>query len=340
MKVAVLFGGTSAERNVSIASAAQIVGALRETKHHVTAVDTAKGILDPEAEKKILHADVAVAPPSQEALAACQADNSFINNLAALQNFEVIFLALHGGTGEDGTIQAALDLVGVPYTGTGHMASAIAMDKDIAKRLFKRTNIPTANWLMAPVSHEEVANELRYPLVVKPNNQGSTIGLTIVKHSQGLETALETAHRFSQEVMIEQYIPGRELTVGILNNRPLAVGEIFPKGEFFDYESKYQRGGAQEIFPADLAEDQKNRVQGLALKAHQTLKLQGYSRIDFRMDPDGEFWCLEANTLPGMTHNSLLPQSAKAMGISFPELCDQICQLAVEYHQKSDSPAA
>ncbi|MBF0276349.1 MAG: D-alanine--D-alanine ligase [SAR324 cluster bacterium] len=340
MKIAVLFGGTSTERDVSIASAAQIVAALRKSDHLVTAVDTAKGILSLAEEEQILRTDVSADPPSDEELAACQADNYFVKNLAKLQEFDVIFFALHGGTGEDGTIQAALDLLGVPYTGTGHMASSIAMDKDIAKRLFIRNEIPTAKWLMAPVSHEEVENVMKYPVVVKPNNQGSTIGLTIVKHPQGLETAIETAYHFSDEVMIEQYIPGRELTVGILNDRPLAVGEIFPKGDHFDYESKYQKGGAEEIFPANLGEDEKKRIQELALNAHRALKLKGYSRVDFRMDPDGEFWCLEANTLPGMTSSSLLPQSAKAEGIAFPELCDQICQLALQQaHRNTISPA-
>jgi D-alanine-D-alanine ligase len=212
------------------------------------------------------------------------------------------------------------------------------MDKDISKRLFRAAHIPTPEWLMTPADAAEVEGRLGYPLVVKANKQGSTIGLTIVKSPRDLTSAIEVAYRYDDEVMIEQFIPGRELTVGVLRDRALAVGEIIPKrGEIFDYESKYQEGGAEEIFPADLTPEQTATLQELALRAHRTLKLRDYSRVDFRMDPKGGFWCLEVNTLPGMTATSLLPQSAKAMGIGFSELCDQICRLAIDRHRKKPS---
>ena len=330
MKVAVLFGGSSAERDVSVASAVEIVGALREANHEVTAVDMAYGILSHEEESRFLLAEIPEEPPPEETLALYQKDTTFLQKIHQLQAFDIVFLGLHGGSGEDGTIQAALDLAGIPYTASGPMASALAMDKDISKRLFQATGIKTAPWLMAPASHQALEATLGYPLVVKPNKQGSTVGLTIVNDPQSLEPAIEKAARFGQEVLLEAYVAGRELTVGVLHNEPLAVGEIFPKfGDFFDYRSKYQQGGAEEIFPALLTDAERKTIQNLALKVHQTLKLRGYSRVDFRMDEAGAFWCLEANTLPGMAASSLLPQAARAVGISFPELCDRICKLGI-----------
>jgi len=188
--------------------------------------------------------------------------------------------------------------------------------------------------VMAPADASLVGERLGWPVVVKPNRQGSTVGLTVVKRPQDLDAAVELASRYDPEVMIEQFIPGRELTVGILGDEALPVGEIIPKHEIFDYECKYQDGMAEEIFPADLGEDEARAIQLLALKTHRALKLTGYSRVDFRMDADGTFWCLEANTLPGMTATSLLPKAARAAGISFPELCERICELAIEEHRR------
>lgn len=332
MRIAVLFGGTSEERDVSIASGAQVLRALREAGHDVIAVDTALGVLGPVEEERLLRSGVAPLPPGEEELSLIRhGSHGALAETAELRQVDVVFLALHGGTGEDGTLQALLDLTGIPYTGSGHMASANAMDKDIAKRLFRAAGIPTPDWLMAPVTPDQVESELGYPVVVKPNKQGSTVGLTVVKTPGELEEALATAYRYDDEVMLERFVPGREVTVGILMDTPLAVGEIIlRKGEIFDYESKYQAGGAEEVFPADLDEQTTAEVKRLGLLVHRTLKLEGYSRVDFRLDSSGELWCLEANTLPGMTSTSLLPQSAKAVGISFPELCDRICRLALE----------
>ena len=335
MKIAVLFGGTSSERDVSVASGAQVVKALHEAGHEVLAVDTARGALSPAEQERLLSTGVAARPPQEEELALLRSEPGALTKAQAFRDVDVVFLALHGGTGEDGTIQAFLDLAGIPYTGSGHFGSANAMDKDIAKRLFRAADIPTPDWRMAPINPAEIAKHFRFPVVVKANKQGSTIGLTIVQRPEGLSTAIEEAYRYDDEVMVEQFIAGRELTVGVLEDRALAVGEIIPKrAEIFDYESKYQPGGAEEIFPADLSPAQTATVQELALKAHRALKLQDYSRVDFRMDAQGGFWCLEANTLPGMTATSLLPQSAKTMGIPFADLCDRICRLALERHRK------
>lgn len=335
MKIAVLFGGTSAERDVSVASGAQVVKVLQDAGHDVLAVDTSRGVLSSGEQERLLATGVAPEPPRQEYLAVIRSDVAAFTRSTALKDVDVVFLALHGGTGEDGTIQAFLDLAGIPYTGSGHLGSANAMDKDIAKRLFRDANIPTPDWLMAPVDPDEVELRLGYPVVVKPNKQGSTIGLTVVGNPAELDAAIDLAYRYDDEVMVEQYIAGREFTVGILQDRPLAVGEIISNNaDIFDYESKYQAGGAQEIFPADLTPDETVAVQQLALHAHRALKLRDYSRVDFRRDAHGNFWCLEVNTLPGMTATSLLPQSAKAEGIGFPELCDRICRIAIARQQR------
>ena len=240
----------------------------------------------------------------------------------------MVFLALHGGAGEDGTVQALLDSVGVRYTGSGHMASAIAMDKEISKILFRAANVSTADWMMAPQSVDAVAKTVGFPAVVKPSKQGSTVGLTVVKASADYAAAVELAARYDDEVMIEAFVPGRELTVGILDGEALPTGEIIPRHEIFDYECKYTPGMSQEIFPADLPASVAAECGRLSLLAHHALKLGGYSRVDFRLTPRGEILCLEVNTLPGMTATSLLPQSARAAGIEFPELCDRICRIS------------
>jgi D-alanine-D-alanine ligase len=330
MKIAVLFGGTSEERDVSIASAAQIVPILRSLGHEVFAVDTATGRLPPAEERKMLEASVAVTPPSSKEIATMRDRAKTLSPAAFnIQDVDVVFLALHGGAGEDGRIQAMLDLAGLAYTGSNHIASAAAMDKDLSKRLFRSVGVPTANWMMAPAKAEEVARQLSWPVIVKPNKQGSTVGLSVVREPDQLAAAIERARAFDSEVMIEQFIPGREFTVGVLEGKALPVGEIIPPGEVFDYASKYPAGGAREVIPASLPASEAQVLQRYALLAHNVLKLGVYSRIDFRRDPGGNVWCLEANSLPGMTATSLLPQAAKAAGISFPELLERICRGAV-----------
>ena len=330
MKIVVLFGGMSEERDVSIASAAQVIPALRGLGHEVLAVDTATGRLEGPAEQRLLTSGVAPQPPSDSALAGMRRGApALATGVADVGDVDVVFLALHGGAGEDGRIQAVLDLAGLAYTGSNHIASATAMDKDLSMRLFRAAGVPTADWRMAPVTAQEIAGGLGWPVVVKPNKQGSTVGLSVVRAPDALAAALSLAQRYDDEVMVERFIPGRELTVGVLEGRALPVGEIIAPGEVFDYRAKYQAGGAREIFPADLAPDVAARVQQLAERAHAALKLGAYSRIDFRMDPGGGMWCLEANSLPGMTAASLLPQAARAAGIGFPQLLERICTAAL-----------
>jgi D-alanine-D-alanine ligase len=327
MKVTVLTGGTSSERDVAIASAVQVVRALRSRGHAVAVVDTARGYIPETDEPNVLSASVARKPPAIDELVALERGLllSGLAGLPVVREADVLFLALHGGRGEDGTLQAVLDVMGVPYTGSGALASGLAMDKDVAKRLFRAAGIPTADWLMAPADPAAVAEQLGWPVVVKPSKQGSTVGLSIIREPGELQAAIELAARYDDEIMLEAFIPGRELTVGILDGRALAVGEIIPRHEIFDYECKYTPGMSQEIFPADLPEAVAAECGRLGILAHQVLKLGGYSRVDFRLTPTGELVCLEVNTLPGMTSTSLMPQSAAAVGIPFPELCERIC---------------
>ena len=331
MRIAVLFGGTSEERDVSIASAAQIIPALRARGHEVFGVDTATGRLPPADEAKLLAKRIAAEPPTSAAMGLVRSRASSLTTSAFdIRGADVVFLALHGGAGEDGRLQAMLDLAGLSYTGSNHIASAAAMDKDFAKRLFRSVGVPTADWLMSPVVAADVEKFLSWPVIVKPSKQGSTVGLSIVRQPEDLLAAIAAANMFDDEVMVERFIAGREFTVGILDGAALPVGEIISPGEIFDYQSKYQVGGAREVFPADISSTESAQLQDYALRAHRVLKLGSYSRIDFRRDADGQFWCLEANSLPGMTATSLLPQAAQAAGIGFAALLERICTGAVK----------
>lgn len=331
MKAAVLFGGTSAERDVSIASGTQVVRALREAGADVVAVDTARGVLAREDEEELLSAGVSPAPPEAERTDMLRTgDVTALTRSPAFEGTDVVFVALHGGAGEDGTLQALLDMVGLPYTGSGHLGSALAMDKDVSKHLFRAAGVPTPDWLMAPADAATAEAALGFPLIVKPSKQGSTVGLSVVRRPDDLEAAVAEAYRYDDEVMLERYVDGRELTVPVLGDEALPVGEIVTEREIFDYECKYQPGMADEIFPADLPPEVEARARELGLRAHRALKLRGYSRVDFRMDARGGLWCLEINTAPGMTAMSLFPKGARAAGLEFPQLCDRICRLALD----------
>jgi D-alanine-D-alanine ligase len=334
MRVTVLTGGATPERAVAFASASQIVAALRSRNHDVRVVDLAseagRGMLDDRGEQELLGGEVGLTPPSVEALAERERQmlSEGLADLEAVQNADVLFLAVHGGALEGGTLQAVLDVIGVPYTGSGPLASALAMDKDLSKRLFRATGVPVPAWFMAPVSPEDVTTALGWPVIIKPSKQGSSVGLTLVKKAQDLASAVKLADRYDDEVMAEQFIPGTELTVGVLGDVPLPVGQILPKHELFDYETKYTPGMSEETFPARIDTLLARQLQEYALMAHRALKLSGYSRIDFRVSPEGDIFCLEANSLPGMTRTSLFPQAAQAAGIPFPELCERIANLA------------
>ena len=338
MLITVLLGGVSAERDVSLSSGLRIAVALRSRGHTVTCLDPAVGVMSRETEAALLAGGVGSAPPSLEALAGLKFKSlsPVLGTLPEVRDADCVFLALHGGQGEDGTVQAVLDMAGVPYTGSGHLASALAMDKHLSKVVLRAAGVATANWLMSPpegLDPDEVGRHLDWPVIVKPSKQGSTVGLSIVRAPNELAAAITEAFRFDDEVMVERFVPGQELTVGVLGDLVLPTIEIKPVKELYDYECKYTPGMAEE-FVAELSSDTQSKLADQARRAFTALKLGGYARIDFRLDPQGQPWCLEANTLPGMTPTSLIPRAAQAADILFPDLCERIVQLALESSRK------
>ncbi len=329
-RVTVLTGGSTPERDVAFAGAAQVVQALRQRGHQVTVVDTVEGPLSAAGERRYLVPSVGRTPPTEAELRLLEERElgPRLVDLPEIAEADLVFLVVHGRPGEGGTLQALLEAAGIAYTGSGPLGSALAMDKDVAKRLLRWAGVPTAAWVMWPAATSDI-EALGLPLVVKPSKVGSTVGLTLARARAEIEPAVETALRFDDEVMLERFIPGREITCGVLGDRSLAVGEILPSHDIFDYECKYTPGMSREIFPADLPGPVAAKVQSDALTVHRSLKLRDFSRVDFRLSPDGTPFCLEANTLPGLTQTSLLPQSAAAVGIDFAELCDTICRLTL-----------
>ena len=337
MNIVVLMGGTSAEREISLRTGSGIAHALRARGHEVTAVDAANGaVLLPGTETQ-----AAALPPDAEApdagrLAPARRKNTSILGSAPLRDAELVFIALHGGAGEDGTIQALLDLAGKTYTGSGMLASAMAMDKAVSKRIFEHAGIPTPAWRLyrrregRVPDAEAVLAVGGYPVVVKPNDEGSTFGLTIVHGPEALAPAYAEALRFSDQVLLEAFIPGRELTVAVLGEQVLPVVEIRPRSGLYDFESKYTAGKSEYFCPADLPEAKTYEVQELSLRACRALDTQDVARVDFRLAPDGTPYCLEVNTIPGMTPTSLVPMAAKAIGMSFEDLCERIAALALD----------
>lgn len=300
MKIAVLMGGTSAEREVSLASGTGIVKALRERGHEVYTVDTARGFIPPDQEGDLLPGGVKSAPPAEmeNALPLLQ-----LGQVEQLRAAEVAFLALHGGEGEDGTIQAYLQLLGIRYTGSRPLGSGIAMDKDVTKRLLRDAQVPTLPWRVARApgfgyDPDTVEDLVGIPCVVKPSREGSSVGLHVVKDREQLDAAVKDASQYDTEVMIERYAKGRELTVSILGDQALPPVEIRPKKGIYDYESKYTPGMTEYLCPAPLDEEVVAQMQAYALRAFKVLKLRGYARIDFILAQE-QLWCLEANTLPG-----------------------------------------
>ncbi|MBC8087239.1 MAG: D-alanine--D-alanine ligase [Phycisphaerae bacterium] len=348
MNITVLLGGVSAERDVSLSSGLRIAIGLRENGHTVTCLDPAEGVLTRAKEDELLASGVGTMPPSLEALAGLSSRSlsPVLGTLPEITGADCVFIALHGGQGEDGTVQAILDMAGVPYTGSGHLASALAMDKHLSKVVMRAAGVATADWLMAPhpssgkeLLAEDVGIFLGWPVIVKPSKQGSTVGLSIVRNPSSLAAAVREAFRYDDEVMVERFVPGRELTVAVVGGKVLPTIEIEPVKELYDYECKYTPGMARE-FVAELTADAHTMLAEQALKAFGSLKLRGYARLDFRLDPSGQSWCLEANTLPGMTPTSLIPQAAAAAGVLFPELCERIVQLALQYPPSASAPTS
>ncbi len=337
MRIVVLMGGASSEREVSLVSGAEVAKALREKGHEVIEMDV-KGVLDPHSATAGRQGTGSPGPSpgagGSEILALPGEDLcGFVAN-PDVRASEVVFIALHGGAGENGTVQALLDIMGKPYTGSGMLACALAMDKFLSKRVFENVGIPTPAWRGvgdADVrSVEEAVTSLGgLPVVTKPRDQGSTVGVSIVRETAELGPAIDLALRYSSDVLVESYVPGREITVGILGEKPLPVLEIVPKSGFYDYECKYTKGKTKYIVPAKVDEAVAEDARDIAVRAHTVLGCADFSRVDFRLPHDGRPQCLEVNTVPGMTGMSLVPMAARATGIDFPELVDEICRLAL-----------
>ncbi|MDF2521377.1 MAG: D-alanine--D-alanine ligase [Clostridia bacterium] len=344
MKIVVLAGGLSPERDVSLSSGSLIANALREAGHRVLLLDVYEGTSSDENDLEKLFQDKTgipysykvpkTAPDLEEIKRRNNNGDALIgeNVLKLCQAADIVFIALHGAMGENGQIQAAFDVMGIKYTGTGYIGSLLAMDKDISKKLMSQSGIPTAEWAVfegTGISAAAVEDKVGLPCVVKPCSSGSSIGVSIVDSIDELEAALNAAKLVEPQILVEKKVAGREFSVGILEGKALPVIEIIPKQGFYDYANKYQSGCTEEICPANLSVEDTLRVQCLALRTHEVLRLGTYSRVDFIMDEKGEFICLEANTLPGMTPTSLIPQEALAGGISYVELCNKIVQLSL-----------
>jgi D-alanine-D-alanine ligase len=340
MKILVLAGGLSHERDVSLSSGSLAANALMAKGHRVALVDLYFGIeserdifFDGSSGKKYSY-QVTRREPDLAVIKERNGNRDALigpNVIEACMGSDLVFMALHGGIGENGQIQAVFDCHRVRYTGSGYIGSLLAMDKDLAKQIMRQNGIPTADWRLAAArgaDAKSLIEDLGLPLVVKPCRSGSSIGVSIANDPFELEAAILAAGHYESTLLAERKITGREFSVGILDGRPLPVIEIKPRIGFYNYENKYQAGAAEEICPAELSEQQAEELRRLALKTHRALKLGSYSRIDFILDEDRGPFCLEANTLPGLTPTSLLPQEAAAAGICYEDLCDKIAKLA------------
>jgi len=332
MKVTVLLGGDSPERDVSLASGRGIVQALRGRGHEALPLDPA---LPLERQIEPDHVHIAERPPGTlDPLPPEKALDWLRSPL--LLDADVVFVGLHGGAGENGTVQALLEAAGVAYTGTGVLGSALAMNKDRSKAIFRIEGVQTAEHLILrrgdpPGDVRRLVEErLGFPVVVKPNNQGSSVGFSFVEEPSELGDALEKAVSFRCDVIVERFVAGREITVSILGGEALPLVEIIPEGGFYDYKRKYTKGTSRYVAPAELDEDVTRRFQEQAVLAYDALCCRDYARVDFRMSDEGEPYCLEVNTLPGMTELSLVPMAAMASGVSFDELVERICMMAIE----------
>jgi D-alanine-D-alanine ligase len=304
-----------------------VVSALRQRGYQVLVADTCAGVVSGAAEDELLSTRVGQRPPEESELRILRQREDLLGVVRQLAEagVKMVLPILHGREGEGGLVQAALELQGLPFAGSPPAGAYLAMDKVHSKQIFRQLGVPTAAWCEWPAAEAELA-ALGTPLIVKPSRVGSTVGLSVVDDLGELDEAVGQALRFDDEVLVEAFLPGRELTVGVLAESALAVGEIVVGGRVFDFESKYTVGGARETFPADLPEELAEQVRRFALQVHRGLRLRDFSRVDFRLDAAGIPHCLEVNTLPGMTATSLLPQSAAAAGIGFAELCHRIVE--------------
>lgn len=339
MKVVVLAGGTSTERDVSLTSGSMIYKALKKNGHKSILLDVylgyegdTEGIFEKNIDWSEKIGAIAEKNPDLEKIKALRPDgakNFFGPNVLKIcKSADAVFMALHGANGEDGKIQACFELMGIPYTGTDFVSSAISMDKGITKDIFKAWNIPTPKGIRLKKGEAE-SERVPFPCIVKACCGGSSVGVCIARTEEKYDAAKAEAFKYDNEVIVEQYIEGREFSVGVMNGKALPIIEIAPKTGFYDYKNKYQAGSTVETCPADLPEDKTKEMQAVAERVFQALRLKSYARMDFMMNGNGDIFCLEANTLPGMTPTSLLPQEAAAIGMSFEELCEEILKSGI-----------
>ncbi len=347
MKVVVLSGGISTERDVSLSSGKMIYQALRERGYQAVLLDVylgfewemqkegqnIAGIFEMERDWAGALGTITEKNPDIRQIKAMRADgdkNFFGPNVIPIcQAADVVFMALHGENGENGKIQACFDLMGITYTGTDYVSSAIAMNKGISKEMFACHGIPTPFGIRLKKGQKQ-EEKVPFPCVVKACCGGSSVGVSIAVSEASYEKALAEAFLYDDEVIVEQYIEGREFSVGVMEGKALPVIEIAPINGFYDYKNKYQPGTTVETCPAEISPEKTKEIQGYAEKVFWALRMNNYARMDFMMNSKGEVFCLEANTLPGMTPTSLLPQEAAAVGLSFGELCEKILSCALK----------
>ncbi|GEK89303.1 D-alanine-D-alanine ligase [Alkalibacterium putridalgicola] len=338
MDIVVLAGGYSHEREVSMSSGSLIANALMKNGHRVILLDlyfgTDEATTFDEAYKKLskdtYDYKVKRQIPDMNALRALKEkpDEMIGHNVIPIaQSADLVFLSLHGELGENGQLQAVFDLYDITYTGTGYIGSALAMNKILAKEVMSQYGIPTPKW---EVLGKDETPETAVPCVVKPDASGSSIGVYLVEKEEDLDAAITDARKYSKDVLIEEMIQGREFSIGVLEDQALPPIEIIPKSGFYDYENKYQEGATVEICPAEISEELTTAMQDMAKRVFKALRLEYYARIDFMVSDSEDVYCIEANTLPGMTPTSLFPQEAAAAGITYNELCDRLAQLAAD----------
>ena len=343
MNIIVLAGGNSTEREVSIASGQGVCKALRERNHKAVLLDPYFGASQKEENLFPTEYDVDKAADAMREMSSkleetMKTRKGFFgpNVLEICKEADIVFLALHGANGEDGKVQSVLDLMGIKYTGSGPLSSGMAMDKGITKMVFEAKGVPTPKGITlekGKCSSQFADYGMGFPVIVKPCCGGSSVGVCIANNQTEYQAALLEAFSYENEVVVEQFITGREFSVAVVDGKAYPVIEIVPLQGFYDYKNKYQAGSCVETCPADLSSALTKEMQKYAEMGYKALNLQAYARLDFLMDDEGNMYCLEANTLPGMTPTSLIPQEAKAIGMDYPQLCEKLIEVSLKKYQ-------